>query len=189
MKNILCFLFIVLVGFASFGQADTNPADSLGTAEPDAAMAAQNPLANIISMPLQNNSNFGYGDYDKTGNTLNIQPILPFSLGKKGLTMINRFIVPFPATVPDLSSEDASSTTGLGDINYTVWFYTQPKVKLTYGFGAVTIWPTSSDDALGSNKFSVGPSAVLVYMTKKYLLASVISQWWSVGGRCIHHAA
>ena len=183
MKNIICFLLIFLVGFASFGQTNTSTTDSTSTsAKPDAALAAQNPLANIISLPLQNNTSFGYGEYDKTGNTLNIQPILPFSLGKKGLTMINRIIIPLPTTVPDNSSEDASSTTGLGDISYTVWFSPAPKGKLTYGFGAVTVWPTNSDDALGSDKFSVGPSVVLVYMTKKYLLAGVISQWWSAGG-------
>jgi len=183
MKKLIYFLFIFCSCYGIFAQENTSATDSTSTtAEPDAAMAAQNPLANIISLPLQNNTSFGYGEYDKTGNTLNIQPILPFSLGKKGLTMINRFIVPLPTTVPDNSSEDASSTTGLGDINYTVWFSPAPKGKLTYGLGAVTIWPTNSDDALGSDKFSVGPSVVLVYMTKKYLLAGIISQWWSAGG-------
>ena len=43
--------------------------------EKDAAKDAQNPLANIISMPLQNNTNFGIGDADRTSNTLNIQSI------------------------------------------------------------------------------------------------------------------
>jgi len=183
MKKLICFLFVFCSSYGIYSQENTSATDSTSTAaEPDAALAAQNPLANIISMPLQNNTSFGYGDYDKTGNTLNIQPILPFSLGTKGLTMINRFIVPLPTTVPDLSSENASSTTGLGDINYTVWLSPAPKGKLTYGFGAVTIWPTNSDDALGSDKFSVGPSAVLVYTPGKYLLAAVISQWWSAGG-------
>ena len=56
------------------------------------------------------------------------------------------------------------------------------KGKLTYGFGAVTIWPTNSDDTLGSDKLSVDPSLVMVYSQKKYLLTAVISQWWSAGG-------
>lgn len=167
MKNIIGFLLLFLTGFATFGQSNPSNADATGTAEPDAAMEAQNPLANIISMPFQNNTSFGYGDYEKTGNTLNIQPILPFSLGTNGWTMINRIIVPFPTTVPDLSSEDASSTTGLGDISYTAWFSPQPKGKLTYGFGPSAILPTNSDDALGSDKFSIGPSGVLVYSQKK----------------------
>jgi hypothetical protein len=46
------------------------------------AKEAQNPLANVISLPLQNNTDFGIGTYDKSANTLNIQPIIPVSLGK-----------------------------------------------------------------------------------------------------------
>lgn len=169
----LTFVFVFLfISTSLFAQDDKQ----------DAAKAAQNPLANIISLPLQNNTSFGYGDYDKTGNTLNIQPIIPFSLGKKGWVMINRFIIPFPKTVPDLSSEDAPATTGLGDINYTLWFAPPPFGKLTAGFGAVTIWPTAATDELGTEKFSAGPSAVLVYGQEKYMLAAVISQWWSAGG-------
>ena len=53
--------------------------------EKDAAKDAQNPLANIISMPLQNNTSFGLGDDDdRTSNTLNIQPIYPVSLAING---------------------------------------------------------------------------------------------------------
>jgi len=148
----------------------------------DAAKEAQNPLANIVSVPFQNNTSFGYGDYNKTANTLNIQPILPGSLGKSNWVIINRFIIPIPKTNPDLTSEDGQSTTGLGDINYTLWLSPPPFKKLTFGFGAVTIWPTASDPALGSEKFSIGPSVVLVQAAEKYMLAGVISQWWSTGG-------
>ena len=148
----------------------------------DEAKAAQNPLANVISVPLQNNTSFGYGDYDKIGNTLNIQPILPANIGNRDWIMINRFIVPLPKTVPDLTSEDGKSTTGLGDMNYTLWFAPPPFGNLTFGFGAVTIWPTGSKDELTTDKFSAGPSVVLVYMVEKYMLAAVISQWWSIRG-------
>ncbi|MGB6648697.1 MAG: neuromedin U, partial [Bacteroidota bacterium] len=52
--------------------------------EPSAAelaKKAQNPIANMISVPLQNNTNFGIGPYDRTQNVLNIQPVLPTGLG------------------------------------------------------------------------------------------------------------
>ena len=65
----------------------------------DAAMKAQNPLANIISMPLQWNTDFDTGPDDETGSTLNIQPIYPVNLDK-GWTLINRAIVPLPKSVP-----------------------------------------------------------------------------------------
>ena len=61
--------------------------------EKDAAKEAQNPLANIISLPLQNNTSFGIGDSDRSSNTLNIQPIYPVSFSSNWV-LINRFIIP-----------------------------------------------------------------------------------------------
>ena len=173
--NITTILYLLF----SFFFIDTVLAQ---TAEEDPAKAAQNPLANVISLPLQNNVNFGIGTYNKTSDILNIQPILPVKLNKSGWLLINRFIIPFPTSVPDQSSEDANNITGLGDINYTVWFSPPPKSKMTIGFGLVSIWPTASKDMLGDGKFSIGPSFVLVYPQTHGLIAAVISNWFSVGG-------
>lgn len=149
----------------------------------DVAKEAQNPLANVISMPFQNNTDFGIGDYNKTGNTLNIQPIIPVSLGKsKRWLLINRIIVPFPKTVPDVNNEHGSGTTGLGDITYTAWFAPPTSGNLTWGFGVVTILPTASEKGLGQEKFSIGPSLVFVYSNPKYMAAAIVSDWKSVGG-------
>ena len=148
----------------------------------DAAKEAQNPLANVISVPFQNNTDFGIGPYDKTGNVTNIQPIIPLALGEKGWLLINRFIIPFPKSTPNSESESANNVTGIGDITYTAWFSPPPSGKLTLGFGPSMIFPTASDDRLGLGKFSIGPSVVLVYVTPKWLAASVISNWWSVSG-------
>ena len=148
----------------------------------DAAKAAQNPLANVISIPFQNNTDFGIGQYDKTANVTNIQPILPVNLGEEGWLLINRFIIPFPKSTPVAELEHKDNIIGIGDVNYTAWFSPPGKGKLTWGFGAVTIWPTASDDLLGQGKFSVGPSFVFVYGNPKYLIAAVISNWFSVAG-------
>lgn len=75
-KNIKIsfLLYILLTGSISFAQEEVVE---------DAAKAAQNPLANMISVPFQNNTDFGIGTYDKTANITNIQPILPVILGEK----------------------------------------------------------------------------------------------------------
>lgn len=149
----------------------------------DVAKEAQNPLGNVISLPFQSNTDFGIGEYDKTGTVLNIQPIIPVLLGEKGWLLMNRFIIPLPKSIPNLESEDANNITGIGDISYTAWFSPPGKKgKLTWGFGPVTIWPTASDDRLGQGKFSIGPSFVFVKATPKFVAAAVISNWWSVAG-------
>ncbi len=169
-------LILAVVGLLLFAA----PAGAEETGEKDPAMEAQNPLASIISMPFQNNTDFGIGEYDRTANVLNIQPIYPVGLGKEWI-LINRFIVPFPTTVPN-AGEESGSTTGLGDISYTAWFAPPTSGPLTWGFGLVSVWPTASDSVLGSKKFSIGPSFVLVRMSSKFLAAAVISYWASVGG-------
>ena len=82
------------------------------------AKAAQNPLASMISLPFQNNTNFGIGPDDDTQNILNIQPVLPFSLGEDW-NFITRTIIPLisqPGVAPG-----ESRTNGLGDVTFTGW--------------------------------------------------------------------
>ena len=147
----------------------------------DAAKEAQNPLANVISLPLQNNNDFGIGPYDKTGSVLNIQPVIPLSLGASGWLLINRFIIPFPKSTPDNFSEEAKNITGMGDITYTAWFSPPAKGKITWGFGPSMIFPTASDDMLGLGKFAIGPSLVFVLPNEKWMGAAIINNWFSVG--------
>jgi len=170
-------LFIVIVGIIF----STSIAWAQEGEDEDLAMKAQNPLADIVSMPFQNNTDFGIGDFDRTSNVLNIQPIYPVQLGKEWI-LINRLIVPFPKTVPDVGAV-SGSTTGLGDINYTAWFAPPSNGALTWGFGLVSIWPTATDPTLGSGKLSIGPSFVLVRASPKFLGAAVISDWISVVGK------
>ena len=84
----------------------------------DLAKAAQNPVADMISLPLQNNTNFGVGPGDDVQNVLNIQPVIPVKLSTNW-NMITRTIAPViyqPELVPGTGSEF-----GLGDINTTLF--------------------------------------------------------------------
>ena len=44
------------------------------------ARASQNPIANMISVPFQNNTNFNAGPFNRTQDILNIQPVIPMPL-------------------------------------------------------------------------------------------------------------
>ena len=66
------------------------------------AKAAQNPLASLISVPFQLNTNFDAGPQERTQNVLNIQPVVPFSLDQDW-NLISRTIMPLiwqPASSP-----------------------------------------------------------------------------------------
>ena len=90
------------------------PADRDQTLE--LAKKTQNPVANLISVPFQNNLNFGYGAKDtpepsSTQFILNIQPVVPLTLGADW-NLIMRPIVPIMRQ-PDLLK--GGDTWGLGD--------------------------------------------------------------------------
>ena len=43
----------------------------------DMARASRNPVADLISVPFQNNTNSGLGEPDRPQNLMNIQPVMP----------------------------------------------------------------------------------------------------------------
>ncbi len=108
LQTIAIIYMLGLAGI-SFAQDD---AESL-------AKAAQNPLASMISLPFQNNTNFDYGPEDGTQNVLNIQPVWPFKLNDDW-NLITRTILPV-MSVPALTP-GGSRTTGLGDTTFTGGF-------------------------------------------------------------------
>jgi hypothetical protein len=67
--------------------------ESRESSDEELRKAAQNPMADLVSFPVQNNTNFGYRPLDKTQNITNIQPIIPFNLSEDWL-LITRAIAP-----------------------------------------------------------------------------------------------
>ena len=85
IKNILLFGLIFFLWCGTVLATEQN--------DQDLAQAAQNPVADLISLPFQNNTNFGIGKDDETQNILNIQPVWPFSINDKW-NLITRTILP-----------------------------------------------------------------------------------------------
>jgi len=131
--------------------APVSPAGTLvGTeATPAAATNAdelrkqsQNPIASLISVPLQENFNFGIGSADRTQNVINIQPVIPFSIGKDW-NLITRWITPVifqPIPVPQPPGPPVQQTGvyGLGDLNPS-FFLSPKKSKVTWGVGTLML--------------------------------------------------
>ncbi|MDW5290586.1 hypothetical protein [Formosa sp. PL04] len=165
MKNKITLLCLLLFVTAMKAQESTE----------ELAKAAQNPLANIMSFPFQNNTNFGYGpNNDRTQDVLNIQPVLPFFDGK----LITRTIIPI-LWQPDFT-ETSGTVSGVSNINFTA-FYVPKSKGIVWGFGPIIAFPAGNAD-FGSKKLSVGPSIVVLKMGKKWVYGGVINNTFSVAG-------
>jgi hypothetical protein len=147
---------------------------------------AQNPVASLISVPIQDNFNFNIGPSDRTQNVLNIQPVVPFSLSKNW-NLIVRWITPIvyqPLPVPQASGSTLQSTGvyGLGDMNPS--FFIVPKQsKIIWGIGPTLVLPTATNTTyLGQGKFSMGPSAVVIWQPPHWTIGALANNIWSVAG-------
>ena len=166
-----------LLAFLLFTAA---PGYSQEQSESDLARQAQNPIANLISLPLQNNTNFGIGPSDETQNILNIQPVWPFTLGDSW-NLITRTILPV-VSQPSILTGGAGRINGLGDLTFTGFFSPRGSGGLTWGVGPVVLMPTATDDALGADKWGAGPSVILLAMPGPWVVGSLFSNVWSFAG-------
>ncbi len=144
----------------------------------DLAHQTQNPVADLISVPFQNNTNFGLGPNDRTQNVLNIQPVVPLNLSTNW-NLITRTIVPV-IVQPDLASA-SGSTTGVGDILFTAFLSPRGAGKVIWGAGPVISLRTGKD-GLSSEKWAVGPSIVLLTMSGPFVAGVLWNNIWSVAG-------
>ena len=166
------------------------------TAAPDAnaaklAQAAQNPIASLISVPLQNNFNAGIGPLNQTQYVLNVQPVIPVSLGP-GWLVVNRIITPMinqptirisPPAEPGFPPElDSAYTFGLGDINPQFYFVPKTQSNITWGIGPQFILPTATTRVTGSGKWGIGPVGVIVYTHSNWVIGVLATQAWSFAG-------
>jgi hypothetical protein len=143
------------------------------------AKAAQNPVAKLISVPFQNNTAFGIGPNDQTQNVLNIQPVIPFGLGSNW-NLITRTIAPL-ISQPDPAA-GSGGTFGLGDVNLSLFLSPAGGSGLLWGVGPILSLPTATDDVLGSGKFGIGPSVVVLGMPGNWVLGVLVNNVWSVAG-------
>jgi hypothetical protein len=143
------------------------------------AKAAQNPVAKLISVPFQNNFNFGVGPNDATQYILNVQPVIPISLSEDW-NLITRTIMPIinqPSPAPGVPS-----VFGLGDINPTFFLSPAKSGKLIWGVGPTFSFPTATDSMLGNGKWCAGPAVVVLTMQGHWVIGAIANQQWSFAG-------
>ena len=171
-------ILILLSSIAALVFADPAAAQQTAASEADLAKQAQNPIASLISLPFQNNTTFNMGPNDRNQNVLNIQPVIPINLGP--VNLITRTIV--PVVYRPVLLEEAGGTSGLGDINATFFFSPSAPSAVTWAVGPSLYLPTATDDALGSGRWSAGPSLVALAMPSNWVIGVLVSNVWSVGG-------
>jgi len=145
------------------------------------AMKLQNPVASLISVPIQSNWDFGYGSANAMRYTANVQPVIPISLNADW-NLITRTILPI--VYAESPVVGGSSKFGLGDMVQSFFF--SPKAPTSggwiWGAGPVALWPTSTDNALGVGKFGAGPTVLALKQQDGWTYGLLANHLWSYTG-------
>ena len=150
----------------------------------DAELAQEltNPVADLISAPIQMNFDRRIGPADDgTKTTINVQPVIPFRLNEDW-NLISRTIVPL------IRQEDiypgAGSQSGVGDINLSLFFSPRKPTAsgLIWGAGPVFLLPTGTDDLLSAKKWAAGPTAVVLALRGRWTTGVLANHIWSFAG-------
>lgn len=167
--------------------ADASSSAGGGAGDDAKAKAAElakklsNPVSALISVPIQNNFDFGAGPAgDGFQYKANIQPVIPVSLNENW-NLISRTILP---VVYQENIIGTSSQAGLSDTSQSLFFSLARPTSSgwIWGAGPVLLFPTATDDLLGSEKWGAGPTAVVLKQQDGWTYGALANHIWSYAG-------
>jgi hypothetical protein len=169
----------ILVAVALVASAPTARSE---TGAADLAQELTNPIADLVTVPIQMNLDDGIGPADDGSKlTTNVQPVIPVDIGENW-NLVTRTIV--PVTYQNDIFPGAGSQFGLGDINLSLFFSPkQPTAGgLTWGVGSVLLLPTATDSLIGARKWGAGPAAVGLVLKGPWTVGMLANHVWSFAG-------
>jgi hypothetical protein len=173
MRPSLFALAILLASLPFSGaRADLSPEDL--------AKIAQNPVGNLISVPVQENANLHVGPLEDMQSVLNVQPVIPISISSDW-NIITRTILPFiwqPAFAPG-----QGGVTGMGDAQISAFLSPANPGGWIWGAGAIAQLPTHSNDRLGNDNAGLGPTVVVLHLEhgSPWVYGVLVNNIWSIG--------
>lgn len=171
---------LLVVGSADVASAQqssqTDRPTDRGSEDPTSlAKKVQNPLGNLVSVPLQFNFNNGGDLGDRTLANLNLQPVVPIEVSEKW-SVIARTIIPF-LSIP---LPGGSRESGIGDIQAEIFVTPAKPGAFVWGLGPILSLPTATADSVRTGSWAVGPAGVGVLSHGSWVVGALVTQAWTL---------
>ncbi|MGZ5545739.1 MAG: hypothetical protein ACXWIU_13800 [Limisphaerales bacterium] len=143
--------FLTVLSFPAFAQSN----------DADLAKKLSNPISSLVSVPFQYNFDCCFGPSRANHNTLNVQPVIPLKLNENWNLIVRTIL---PVAYWREPAPTVGNNFGLGDTTQS--FFLSPNATtsgaITWGVGPVFLYPSATDDSLGSQKWGAGPTIVVL---------------------------
>ena len=146
----------------------------------DVAKKLANPVAAMISLPIQGNYQPNMGANDNGSQWLtNVQPVIPIELNDDW-NIISRTIIPLISKDTGIAGEDRINA--VGDIVQSAWVSPKALTENGWIWGAGAAFLIPSDSELSAKKWGAGPTGLALKQDGPWTYGGLFNHIWSVGG-------
>jgi hypothetical protein len=176
LLSVGTFLFAGVMASSADPQQTAPTAPTISTTSPqELAKSLHNPFEDFIKIPLQSTTGFSIGPHHNVGDSLNLQPLLPFTLNGDWDLFAR----------PSLSLNYQPSPHeqfGLTDLQSSFFLSPHTANEWIWGVGPIFQFPTATSSGLGSGRWSAGPTAALIYSNGPWFCGVLTYQLMSFAG-------
>lgn len=178
-RTLMASALALLLGApASFAQRQQAGAAPVSESEALAKKLA-NPIADLTVVPFEGNWEQPVGPNDQSRFILNVQPSVPFPL-TRDWNLIQRVIMPIMSQPP--LTPDGAPAFGIGDLLASTFFSPARLKRAMWGVGPAISVPSTAQPTLGTEKWCIGPTLVILRQSGAFTMGVLWNQLWSFAG-------
>ena len=149
----------------------------------DIAKKLANPIANMISVPLQYEFSRGVGlNQGGSEQTLLFQPVAPFDMGGGDVFIVRPIVAGARETSIEYAPGKTFSGYGIASVTLESFYAPNTNSSWIWGIGPYAVSPSGNSGKFGSQQTGAGVTAVVLNRDGPWTYGLLGFQSWNVGG-------